>query len=99
MFLPTKPRKAIRSGPQKVQVEYENQCPDCGSIDVVEDHAHGDLVCRQCGRVIGEKIIDTDREWREFESDQGGDQKYVLTLLQTLTLSLGVVLEVLKTLC
>ena len=29
-----------------LRLKYEQQCPDCGQSDFVEDHASGDLVCR-----------------------------------------------------
>lgn len=29
-----------------LRLKYEQQCPDCGLSDFVEDHASGDLVCR-----------------------------------------------------
>jgi transcription initiation factor TFIIIB Brf1 subunit/transcription initiation factor TFIIB len=37
----------------------EERCPDCNSVDLVEDHAAGDLICTGCGRVVGERMIDT----------------------------------------
>jgi transcription initiation factor TFIIB len=41
-----------------LRMKYEQQCPDCGQSDFVEDHASGDLVCRVggwvlCGWVVG----------------------------------------------
>jgi hypothetical protein len=32
-----------------LRLKYEQQCPDCGQSDFVEDHASGDLVCRVRG--------------------------------------------------
>ena len=29
-----------------LRIKYEQQCPDCGLSNFVEDHASGDLVCR-----------------------------------------------------
>jgi ribosomal protein S27AE len=29
-----------------LRLKYEQQCPDCGQSNFVEDHASGDLVCR-----------------------------------------------------
>jgi ribosomal protein S27AE len=29
-----------------LRMKYEQQCPDCGDSDFVEDHATGDLICR-----------------------------------------------------
>lgn len=51
------------------------QCPDCVESDIIEDHAHGDMICSKCGSIVGDRIIDTEREWREFESDNGAQSK------------------------
>eukprot|EP00761_Pharyngomonas_kirbyi_P012433 gb/GECH01012460.1/.p1 GENE.gb/GECH01012460.1/~~gb/GECH01012460.1/.p1 ORF type:complete len:319 (+),score=91.13 gb/GECH01012460.1/:1-957(+) len=45
------------------------KCPDCESPNIVEDHAAGDLVCTNCGRVVGDRVIDIGKEWRSFEGD------------------------------
>ncbi|EFN54856.1 hypothetical protein CHLNCDRAFT_24273 [Chlorella variabilis] len=49
-----------------LQLKYEQQCPDCGQSDFVEDHASGDLVCRNCGVVVEAHVIDERSEWRTF---------------------------------
>ncbi|KAJ3048926.1 transcription initiation factor IIB [Rhizophlyctis rosea] len=42
--------------------------------DLAERFAEGDLVCRTCGLVVGDRIIDTRSEWRTFaNSEDGGD--------------------------
>lgn len=52
----------------------ESQCTDCGSVDVVTDLSAGDVVCRDCGMILGERIIDDTPEWRTFANDdRGGD--------------------------
>jgi len=33
---------------------------------VLEDYSEGNLVCQKCGRVIGDRVIATDSEWRTF---------------------------------
>ena len=42
------------------------KCPDCGGTRLVEDHANGDVVCRECGLVVESHIIDERSEWRTF---------------------------------
>lgn len=37
-----------------LRLKYEQQCPDCGLSDFVEDHASGDLICRV--RAAGEGL-------------------------------------------
>jgi transcription initiation factor TFIIB len=53
----------------------EWKCPNCGSEDIQEDVQAGDLVCQDCGRVVGDRIIRTDKEWREFQDDTGSKSK------------------------
>ncbi|KAG7398370.1 Transcription initiation factor IIB [Phytophthora boehmeriae] len=51
-----------------------DHCRDCGSADVVTDFSAGDVVCRSCGMILGERIIDDTPEWRTFANDdRGGD--------------------------
>lgn len=45
-------------------------CPQCSSLDIVADYAHGELVCRTCGLVLEEEIFDLGPEWRAFDEEQ-----------------------------
>eukprot|EP01080_Neovahlkampfia_damariscottae_P012833 gene12833-7183_t len=53
----------------------EWKCKHCGSTDIIEDHAAGDMVCTNCGFVVGDRIVDVEKEWREFESDPDSRNK------------------------
>ncbi len=46
------------------------KCPECGSTNILADQERGELVCKACGLVIEEKMVDFGQEWREFENDQ-----------------------------
>ncbi|KAJ1954907.1 transcription initiation factor IIB [Linderina pennispora] len=54
-------------------------CPDCRNPtpNIVEEFASGDLVCGDCGLVLGDRIIDTRSEWRTFANDEGDDPSRV----------------------
>lgn len=54
-------------------------CPDCKTDppNLVEEFASGDLVCGDCGLVVGDKIIDTRSEWRTFANEEGDDPSRV----------------------
>ncbi|ORX44771.1 cyclin-like protein [Hesseltinella vesiculosa] len=54
-------------------------CPDCrvNPPQIVEEFASGDLVCGDCGLVLGDRIIDTRSEWRTFANDEGDDPSRV----------------------
>ena len=49
---------------------YIKKCPECGSVNLYLDKERGEIVCRDCGLVIEEKIVDLGQEWREFDQDQ-----------------------------
>ena len=40
--------------------------------NLYEDFANGDMICMDCGIVVGEHIIDTRSEWRTFSNDNSG---------------------------
>lgn len=46
------------------------KCPSCGSSEFIKDSIHGELICKRCGMVLEENIVDTTAEWRAFDSDQ-----------------------------
>ena len=49
-------------------------CPECkDGSNIVEEFASGDMVCGNCGLVLGDRIVDTRSEWRTFANDENGD--------------------------
>jgi len=49
-------------------------CPECNdNLNIVEEFSSGDMVCGNCGLVLGDRIVDTRSEWRTFASDENGD--------------------------
>lgn len=50
-------------------------CPECRIIppDLVERFAEGDVVCGNCGLVLGDRVVDTRSEWRTFSNDDQGN--------------------------
>ncbi len=54
---------------------YIKKCPECGGIDLILNKEKGEVICRDCGLVIEEKMIDFGQEWREFDSDQGDKRR------------------------
>ncbi|GBB97337.1 hypothetical protein RclHR1_02970012 [Rhizophagus clarus] len=47
-------------------------CPDCknNQPNLIEEYVSGDLVCGDCGLVLGDRIIDTRAEWRTFSNEE-----------------------------
>ncbi|MEM5853715.1 MAG: transcription initiation factor IIB [Candidatus Aenigmatarchaeota archaeon] len=46
------------------------RCPECGSFHLIEDPNRGETICKDCGLVLKEELIDTGQEWRAFDSEQ-----------------------------
>lgn len=65
--------KAEGNLPFKPNLNINLICPDCriSPPHIVEEFASGDLVCGDCGLVLGDRIIDTRSEWRTFANDEG----------------------------
>ncbi|CAO1628208.1 unnamed protein product [Jaminaea pallidilutea] len=54
-------------------------CPEC-RIDppnLTEEYSSGDLVCADCGMILGDRIVDTRSEWRTFANEDGDDPSRV----------------------
>ena len=45
------------------------ECPDCASKNIYHKTDRGETVCRECGLVIEDRMIDFGQEWRDFEDD------------------------------
>ncbi len=50
-------------------VNYVKKCPECGSINLIFNKERGEVICKDCGLVVEEKMIDFSHEWREFEQE------------------------------
>ncbi len=52
------------------EVEGKIKCPECGGKKLFKDSTRGEVVCRSCGLVIEDGMIDFSQEWREFDSGE-----------------------------
>mmetsp|Transcript_9663 Transcript_9663/g.24248 ORF Transcript_9663/g.24248 Transcript_9663/m.24248 type:complete len:338 (+) Transcript_9663:175-1188(+) len=50
-----------------------DRCRECNSDDIIEDWAQGTMVCRECGLVLENRLLDYGSEWRTFADDNKGD--------------------------
>ena len=50
---------------------YVKKCPECGGINLILNKDKGEIICKDCGLVIEEKIVDFGQEWSEFDHEQG----------------------------
>ncbi len=55
---------------ERPEIEEIVQCPECGSSHLSKDYSRAELVCRNCGFILDENIIDQGPEWRAFDSEQ-----------------------------
>ncbi|MEM5814937.1 MAG: TFIIB-type zinc ribbon-containing protein [Candidatus Aenigmatarchaeota archaeon] len=57
----------------KRKVEKEKKaynCPECGSSEIIQDASTGETICKKCGYVFSETLVDITQDWRAFDSDQ-----------------------------
>ena len=54
---------------------YVKKCPECSGINLFWNKDRGEIICRDCGLVVEEKMVDFDQEWRDFDSDQGESRR------------------------
>jgi len=47
-----------------------NICPECGSRDLFFDREVGEIVCRNCGLVLEETVLDDGPEWRSYTPEE-----------------------------
>ncbi|MBS3164707.1 transcription initiation factor IIB [Candidatus Woesearchaeota archaeon] len=53
-----------------VTSQQSSRCPECGSTQLLWNKKKGEVLCRSCGLVLDDTMIDFSQEWREF--DEGG---------------------------
>ncbi len=49
--------------------DYVKKCPECGGINLFFNKEKGEVICKDCGLVVEDKMVDFGQEWREFDSD------------------------------
>ncbi len=54
---------------------FIKKCPECGSVNLMLSQDKGEVVCRDCGLVIEDKMIDFGQEWREFDHEQAANRR------------------------
>ncbi|MBI5393249.1 transcription initiation factor IIB [Candidatus Woesearchaeota archaeon] len=46
------------------------KCPECGGSNLFWNKEKGEVICKDCGLVVEEKMVDFGQEWREFDDDK-----------------------------
>ena len=55
--------------------ELVKKCPECTGINLFWNREKGEVICKDCGLVIEDKMVDFGQEWREFDSDSGDSKR------------------------
>ncbi len=55
--------------------ELVKKCPECSGINLSWNKDRGEIICKDCGLVIEEKMVDFSQEWREFDSEDGENRR------------------------
>ena len=54
-------------------MESSKGCPECGTKNLFWNKSKGEIICKGCGYVIDDKLVDFSQEWRDF--DESGSEK------------------------
>src|SRR3989339_870432 len=49
---------------------YIKKCPECGGINLFMNREKGEIICKDCGLVLEDRMVDFSQEWREFDGDE-----------------------------
>ncbi|CAN9513462.1 unnamed protein product [Ophioblennius macclurei] len=49
---------------------HKHHCPYHPDANLVEDFRAGDVICPECGLVVGDRVIDVGSEWRTFSGEK-----------------------------
>ena len=53
----------------KFYPNHKVQCRYHPHSHLIEDHRAGDMICSECGLIVGDRVIDVSSEWRTFSND------------------------------
>jgi transcription initiation factor TFIIB len=66
-------------------------CPECKSDKVRRDPDRGEMICTNCGLVLGEEEVDFGKEWRSFDADSGDQRNRTGSPMKYVKLNKGLV--------
>ena len=56
-------------------MSYIKKCPECSGINLFYNKEKGEVICKDCGLVLEDKMVDFTQEWREFDSDSASKRR------------------------
>ncbi|MCX6710679.1 MAG: transcription initiation factor IIB [Candidatus Woesearchaeota archaeon] len=54
---------------------FVRKCPECGSVNLFFNKEKGEVICKDCGLVVDDKMVDFGQEWRDFDSDKSDSRR------------------------
>ncbi len=65
-------KRVHNKGPKREKTTgvNENVCPECNSTAFEYDQSKGETICKTCGLVIDENMVDNGPEWMAFDHEQ-----------------------------
>ena len=69
------------------------KCPDCGSKRLMKAADRGEIVCKDCGLVVEDNIIQEGPEWRAFDAEQRNSRARTGAPLKYMSPNKGLVTE------
>jgi len=51
---------------------YIKKCPECSGINLFINRDKGEIICKDCGLVVEDKMVEFGQDWREHEAEGGG---------------------------
>ena len=56
-------------------LHHIKKCPECGGINLFWNKEKGEVICKDCGLVVEDKMVDFEQEWREFDSEDADKRR------------------------
>lgn len=58
-----------------MNAKFVKKCPECGGINLFWNKDKGEIICKDCGLVVEDKMIDFGQEWRDFDSEEASRRR------------------------
>ncbi len=56
-------------------MDFVKKCPECGGVKLKLNKDKGEVICKDCGLVVEEDLVDFDKEWREFDEETASKKR------------------------
>lgn len=70
------------------------KCPECASNKVTRDAERGEVICKSCGLVLEDNVVQEGPEWRAFDAEQRASRARTGAPLKYMSPNKGLVTEI-----